>query len=280
MGSGQRGLLFGTAGIPLSSRESSYKAGIERIRELGLGCMELEFVHGVRLNKAGTIAIRDTALRLNIKLSAHSPYYINLNSRDSTKVEDSRWRIIQTAQIASLCGATSITFHSGFYMGDSPEKVFQVVRDNLKQVMEKLGENTVDIWVRPEISGKFSSFGTLDEVLELSALFEKVAPCIDFAHWHARHGDLFNSYGEFCGLLKKVAQKLGPQALEQMHIHISGIAYGKAGELKHVNLEESDLNYQELLHALADFHCNGVVICESPNLEKDAILLQETYRKF
>jgi len=62
-----------------------------------------------------------------------------------------------------------------------------------------------------------------------------------------------------------------------MHIHLSGIHYGAKGELKHLNLKEADLRYAELLQALRECRAKGMVICESPNLEEDALLLQATY---
>jgi Endonuclease IV (EC 3.1.21.-) len=65
--------------------------------------------------------------------------------------------------------------------------------------------------------------------------------------------------------------------LDSRHIHISGIEYGKKGEIKHLNLEESDLNYVEILRALKDFRVKGVVISESPNIEEDAILMKKKY---
>ena len=40
------GLLFGTAGIPRSTKIKSTQSGIERIAELRLGGMEMEFVRG------------------------------------------------------------------------------------------------------------------------------------------------------------------------------------------------------------------------------------------
>jgi len=75
-----------------------------------------------------------------------------------------------------------------------------------------------------------------------------------------------------------VEAKLGRQALDNMHIHVSGIAYGKSGEAKHLNLRESDFNYVEFIQALSDYNVKGLVINESPNLEEDALLLQQTYR--
>ena len=62
-----------------------------------------------------------------------------------------------------------------------------------------------------------------------------------------------------------------------MHIHVAGIAYSQKGELKHLNLKESDFQYAELLQALKDYNAKGIVICESPNLEEDALLMQATY---
>jgi len=34
-----------------------------------------------------------------------------------------------------------------------------------------------------------------------------------------------------------------------------------------------------LLRALRYFNAGGILICESPNLEEDALLLQQIYRK-
>ena len=133
------------------------------------------------------------------------------------------------------------------------------------------------VWLRPEVMGKGTAFGTLDEVLRLSAELEGVAPCIDFSHYHARTGE-FNSYPEFAAALQAVQERLGQDALDNSHLHVSGIAYGSnRGEIKHLNLKEADLRYTELLRALKDYAAGGCLICESPNLEEDALLLQEAY---
>jgi deoxyribonuclease-4 len=270
-------LLFGPAGVPRSTRTMSTAAGIERVAELGLGCMELEFVQGVRMSRETALTVAEIASKKKIALTAHSPYFINLNAREPEKIRASQERILQTARIAALCGATSIVFHAAFYLGDPPSQVYEQVRKQLQQITSQLRDEGNQVWIRPEVTGKSSQFGTLEEVIELSAEVESVAPCIDFAHWHARTGK-FNSYDEFTFALKQVEAKLGRQALDNMHIHVSGIAYGKSGEAKHLNLRESDFNYAELIHALSDYNVKGLVISESPNLEEDAMLLQQAYR--
>ena len=270
------GLLFGTGGAPHSSKTNTTIDGIRRIAELGLGCMEIEFVQGVRMGEAGARLVAEIAAKEGVKLSAHAPYFINLNAHEPEKIRASQDRILQTARIGSICGAESVVFHTAFYLGGPPPEVYAQVKKYLAEVVNRLKREDIQVWIRPEIMGKPSQFGTLEEILELCAELERVAPCIDFAHWHARTGE-FNSYPEFASVLQQVRERLGRAALDDMHIHVSGIAYGKKGEIKHLNLKESDFNYVELLQALRDYDAKGVVICESPNLEKDALLLQEAY---
>ena len=175
-----------------------------------------------------------------------------------------------------MCGEQSVVFQTAFYLGDPPEKAYNTIKKYLEEVLEQLKRENIRIWIRPEVMGKHSAFGTIEEVLSLCTGLEGVAPCMDFAHWHARTG-AYNSYQEFASVLQQIQERLGRAALDDMHIHVSGIAYGKKGEIRHLDLKESDLKYTELLKALRDYEVTGLVICESPNLEEDALLLQETY---
>ena len=105
-------------------------------------------------------------------------------------------------------------------------------------------------------------------------------PCIDFAHLHARRGDgSFNSYAEFMAALKLVASGLGPRGLSSLHIHLSGIEYGPKGEKKHLPLAEADLKYKDLFKALIDLKAGGRILCESPLMEDDALLMVKTYKR-
>ena len=269
-------LLFGTGGPPHSAKTKTTIDGIRRIAELGLGCMELEFVQGVRMGEAGARLVAEVAASEGVKLSAHAPYYINFNAHEPEKIIASQERLLQTARIASLCGAQSVVFHTAFYLGDPPDKAYNTIKKYLEEVLNQLEQKTIQIQLRPEVMGKGSQFGTVEEVIKLCTELEGLAPCIDFAHWHAVTG-AYNSYPEFVSILEQLEGGLGRAALDDMHIHCSGIKYGAKGEIKHLNLEESDLQYVELIKALRDYEVKGLLICESPNLEEDALLLQETY---
>ena len=269
-------LSFGTAGAPRNPENLTTVDGIKRIAELGLDCMEVEFVQGVRMSKETAKQVSVVAANRNIRLSVHAPYFINLNARETEKIQASQLRLIQSARMAALCGAADVVFHSAYYMGTTPEQTYDNVKKYFLEVIDQLKKENISVNLRPEVMGKLSQFGALDELLNLSAETNGVAPCIDFAHWHARTGKN-NSYEEFCGILAKIEKRLGKTSLGNMHIHVAGIAFGNKGELNHLNLEDSDFKYEELLRALNDFKVGGILICESPNLEDDARLLQTHY---
>lgn len=272
-------LRIGTAGIPLSAEPRSSQAGIKRLAQLGLGCMELEFVRSVRMKEPTAEDVKATAKSEDIELTVHAPYYVNLNSRESDKVSASKKRILKAAKIGWAAGAKSITFHAAFYHDDSEDKVYEVVKRELKEVREQLNEEGNMIHLRPETTGSPTQFGTVEEIVQLAVEIPGVWPCVDFSHLHARSKGAYNTYEEFSNVLKFIEQKLGRQALDNLHMHISGIDYGLKGEKKHLILKESDMNYQGVLQALYDFNVCGWLICESPNLEEDALLLQEYYSK-
>ena len=271
-------MLFGTAGIPRSSPAPDILSGIRRIAELGLGVMEMEFVRGVNMSKELASRVRVTARECKVKLTAHGPYWINLNAKEKQKLKNSHRHIMDTARAAHAAGAESITFHAASQMGDFPDDALAKTEKELRSVFNNIRAQGINVDIRPELAGKLAQVGSLDEILRLSKNIDGVLPCIDFSHNHARSGK-DNTYEEFAAVLKKIRRKLGKGSLSRMHIHVSGIEYGPRGEKKHLTLKDSDFNYKELLRALKSMNCGGFVICESPNLEEDALLLQRCYKR-
>lgn len=270
-------LKFVTAGQPICNGTAGYKRAFEILEELGLDGMELEFVHGVRMTEANQNLVRDIVKEKNMVITAHGPYYINLNSKEDEKIEASVKRILDTARMGQSLGAFSVTYHAAFYMGKSSKEVSERVHKSMEEICTVLDEEKLDIWVRPETTGKPTQWGNLEEIVELSKNFKQVLPCVDFSHLHARTNGLYNTYDEFCAIFDTIGTELGDYALNNFHAHIAGIEYGEKGEKKHLLLEESDMNYKDLLKAFKKFDIKGVVVCESPIMEKDAVILKEFY---
>ena len=271
-------LNFLTAGMPLVTGKGGYPKAIEILREMNLDGMEVEFVHGVRMSDETRAFLKEIQKESPLVLTAHGPFYINLNSKEEDKVEASVQRIIDTAKAASDFGGYSITFHAAFYMGMPQDAVYKKVEESMARVCATLAEEGNTIWVRPETTGKGTQWGNLEEIVKLSKTFEQVLPCVDFSHLHARTNGKYNTYDEFCAIFDHIAKELGSNAIENFHAHIAGIEYGEKGEKKHLMLKESDMNYKDLMKAFKEFGVKGVVVCESPIMEEDAVLLKEYYQ--
>lgn len=270
-------LNFLTAGMPLSTGKGSYPRAFEILDEMELDGMELEFVHGVRMSDENRGFVSRIQKDKNFIITAHAPFYINLNSLEPDKVDASVQRIVETGLVAGSAGAFSITFHAAYYHGHDKDKVFNQVKNKVGQIVDVLKQENSSVWVRPETTGKGTQWGDLDEIIELSKEVENVLPCIDFSHLHARFGGIYNTYDEFSAIFEKLGNELGQYALDNFHGHLAGIEYGAKGEKKHLILEESDMNYRDLLKVMKEFHVKGALVCESPNIEDDAKLIKNYY---
>lgn len=270
-------LRFGTAGIPITAPKRDTINGIAFVRELGLECMELEFVRSINITIDRTKEIAETAKKNDVVLTCHAPYYINLNSKEKPKIYASIKRIIDSAKILDACDGYSVCFHPAYYGGMEKEKTYETVLENIKKIVKHAQDLGLKIWIRPETTGKPSAFGDYEECVKLAEEVEQVLPCIDFSHLHARTNGGFNTFEEITKVLNYVEKKLGKNALNNMHIHYNGINYTEKGERNHLNLKESDANYKEVLKAWKEYNIKGCVISEAPNIEQDALLMQKTY---
>lgn len=312
-------LNIGVGGIPLSTKKVSTQEGILRIKELGLDLMEMEFVHGVKISAENAVKINEVRQEAGIELTVHGPYYINLASLENRKFYGSIKYISDSVYIGGLAGARSVTFHPAFYQGFSANEIYDKVKKAITKIYEtfdqkKFADHPVrsgQAVIAPELTGKPSQFGDLEELIRLAGDFKdsNLKFCIDFAHKFARSNGKFNSYQEFVAMFEQVESALGKEFLQDMHMHVSAINYGDKGERNHLtflqSFEEYELqgidipqlkphfaaleekgkttkcafNWQELLQAIKDKNVGGYLVCESPILELDALLLKQYYEK-
>ncbi|OGO72736.1 MAG: hypothetical protein A2Z49_03965 [Chloroflexi bacterium RBG_19FT_COMBO_56_12] len=272
---------FGTVGAPSSTpkKPGGSVGGVLRLAELDLLAFELGWVQSVRVSEQTCEEIRATAQAQNVLISVHASYFINLNA-DDEEWPKSRKRLMDAAHYGNLAGASDIIFHPGSYFGHEPAEVLPIAIQRLEGCVQELRSAGNPVTLRPETMGKSAMLGSLEDTLAMSRSIPGVEPCLDFAHLHARSGDgSVNSYDEWMHLLDGYAKVLGTEALSRLHIHLSGIEYGPKGEKKHLKLEDSDLRFNELLRALRKAGCGGRILCESPVLEEDALLMKKIWDK-
>lgn len=270
---------FGTVGAPKSTakKPGGSVGAVLRLAELGLDALELGWVQSVRVSEQTCADIRATGQEQDVLISVHAPYFINLNA-DEEEWPKSRKRLMDAAYFGNLAGASDIIFHPGSYFGLPPAEVLPKAIQRLAGCVEELRLAGNLVALRPETMGKSAMLGSLEDTLAMSQAIPGVLPCLDFAHLHARPGDgSMNTYAEWNRVLESYAEALGEAALQNLHIHLSGIAYGPKGEKEHLPVEEADLDLKALFRALDNLGCQGRILCESPAMEDDALILKAKF---
>jgi len=270
---------FGTVGAPAATpaHPGGSVGAVQYLSGIGLGAYELAWVQSVRVTEATCAAIRDAAQAADVLLSVHAPYYINLNA-SAEEWPKSRKRLMDAAHFGHLAGATDVIFHPGSYFGRPPAEVLETALPRLRGCVDELRQSDNPVRLRPEVMGKAAMLGSLEDVITMSRQVDGVEPCLDFSHLHARAGDgSMNAYEDWKRLLLQYRRALGANSLKHLHCHLSGIEYSTKGERRHLMLRESDFDLNGLMRALAELKCGGRVVCESPVMDEDALLIQKAW---
>jgi len=261
-------LYIGPAGPPADTPEDSRTLeAIDQCVKHGWDTMEVAFVYQVHIGEKEAEKVAAHSKKLSFPLSAHGSYYINLAAKEPKKIGASRSRIVQAAVRIAQAGGHSVVFHSAFLMGRDSSAVTALVIEQLKKVEEELKAKGTKVWLRPELTGKPTQHGDVEELIKVCNKVETALPCIDWAHLYARTGGQFNSYEEWCAVLDRLARGIkNKNVLERMHMHLSGIEFGPRGEKRHIPLSTCELRYKELMQALKQAGVAGTLIVEAPEV--------------
>ena len=249
---------------------SDYTANFKRFAKNGLGCAEVEFTHSIYMkNNKIAKAVGEAAKKHKIDLSVHCPYYINLISADKMKIGASKKRIITSAERGHHMGADYVVFHSGFFQDMDRKDVAEKIAEQIGKIQDVIKEKGWKINLAPELTGKASQFGSVDELMWLVKKTNCYF-CVDFAHEFARNVGKI----DYPGLFEKLKD------FKHLHCHFSGIEFGPKGEKRHQVVEKGFFIplAQELLkwEALGggEEQRTATIISESPVTWEDSVKMK------
>jgi len=276
-------IKFGPAGNPIGFNGQTVKV-CDYIRDIGLDAYEYQATYGVKIQKQSGLKLGENALDNNVRVSMHAPYYINLSAQKEDVLGRSIERLVQSARVAEWIGAYRIVFHPGFYTKYTPSQALDRCKRAITELLEKLDSLGIKKFTfAPETTGKRSQLGSLDEIIDICQSFDHFSPTIDFAHVHARGRGCIRGaedYHRILGKLENGIDEIGSK-LEALHCHFTRIEYTDAGERKHHVLMETEYGppLEPLLEALVECGWDATIICETPFLEKDALVMKQNYQK-
>ncbi|MBW2986331.1 TIM barrel protein [Candidatus Woesearchaeota archaeon] len=257
-------VLIGPGGIG-----SDYNSNFKRFAAAGLTCAEVEFTHSIYMkNNKIAKTIGDAAKKQKIDLSVHCPYYINLISADKVKIGASKKRIITSAERGHYLGAKYIVFHAGYYGKFPREEAYEGIKEAIEDMQDFIKEKKWKVKLAPEVMGKDSSFGTIDELYDLHKE-TKCAVCVDFAHLKAHYRGKID-WEHVMKTMKKF--KFSP-----LTAHMSGIEWGPKGEQRHAMTQTKEI--KEMLQQIKKHKLSIRIINESPDTFGDAVKTLKLYNQ-
>jgi len=263
-------MRFGPAGYP-SSVKSSKNSGsdaLNLIKSIELNALEMEFVHGARMSAAKAKEIGAKAKELDIRLSAHAPYYISFNSENQETRVKSVSYVMDTVRAAHNLGAYIIVIHAAHYGKTPPKEATDSVITGLNKCKEIMDdENIKDVILGLETMGRPATWGTLKEIGEVMDNIPGVRPVLDVGHVHARYNGSLKTKEDMSSLTDEFFLLSG----DMPHFHISCMQYTDKGEKEHIPLSAKDPDMSLLAEALSGCKKDCTFICESPLLEEDAL---------
>lgn len=275
---------FGPAGNSESFSKMGYKNSLDvpdYIVKMGLDCYEYQCGRGVNIGEEKARLLGEKAAKAGITLSLHAPYYISMSSTEEEKRDNSVNYILASARAVNAMGGDRIVVHTGSCGKISRSDALDLALDTMRKAIAALdGEGLSNIHICPETMGKVNQLGTLEEVLELCLLDERLIPCIDFGHLNARDMGSLKSFADYENIFLKIKDKLGTDRLKGFHSHFSKIEYTTGGEKRHLTFEDTVYgpDYQPVMELTCKYGCNPVFICESAGTQaEDAKQMKDYY---
>ncbi len=279
-------IKFGPSGNSDSFYEQGYKSSSQMpawLAGMGLEAYEYSCTKGVKVGEATAAEIGQQAKENNIFMSIHAPYYINMSSVEEEKRENSKRYILETLRAAKWMGADRIVVHTG-----SCSKVDRATA--LRYALKTLGETVEladaagfgDVHICPEVLGKHNQLGTIEEIMEMCRVDERIIPTIDFGHVHARGLGRLNSEEDFAEVIDIIENSIGKERTKNIHCHFSRIEFSKGGEKRHWNFSDTQFGpeFEHLAPILVKRKMEPVIICESRGkMAEDALEMKKIYQK-
>ncbi len=275
---------FGPAGNSNSFSEMGYKNSLqvpEYLVKMGLDHFEYQCGRGVNigLEKAHDLGV--LAAENGITLSLHAPYYISMSSVEEEKRLNSINYILQSARAVNAMGGNRIVVHTGSCGKITREYALELACDTMKLALKALdNEGLGHIHICPETMGKVNQLGTLEEVMALCSLDERLIPCIDFGHLNARDQGRFKTPDDYEQVFKTIENRLGADRLHSFHSHFSKIEYTVGGEKRHLTFADTVFgpDYEPVMECVVKYGCAPVFVCESDGTQaEDARTMKEYY---
>ena len=240
-------------------------------------------VSGVTDSFGELYSIGDLARRLDVSLSLHTPYYMDLGSNNEL-TDNCIDSIRYSAVVANALGANVVTTNLGLYnpnidMDEADENII----NNVAMIMDWWNDNGLKPKLGIEITGKDNIFGSLEQVLDICEQIDGVIPVINWPNYYSRSRPSTWNADEIQSWEVEDFQYAIEQAAlfndGKVHTLFSGIEQRNSSDVRLSPIKKGALKFETLAECLIDMKPDITIISSSPLLEHDAMYMRTIHER-
>ena len=277
-------IRFGPAGASLSFAAEGHKHTYEMpawLNARGLNAFEYSFGRGVNIGEASAKKIAAEAMKYDVQISVHAPYYVNFASPEEPKVENSYRFVHDSLRALTWFGGERCVVHTATKGKAEYADAVALAKSRLYKVAQMVADEFPDKLVCFETMGKRSQIGDVEDILDFCTISPNFIPTFDFGHINSRECGVIRAKDDYRRIIDRLFAVLGEDKARRLHVHFSKIEYSQAGEIRHLTFEDTKYgpDFNPLAELFAEYKMTPVVICESSGTQaEDAASMRDIYK--
>ncbi len=214
---------------------------------------------------------------LDVKMTLHTPYYIELAEKDTDPVQKSKRAFKYGAVMADQIEAETIITHLGLRREDQNDDYLEdSAVENLRQLRDWISENCeTDMRIGLETQTGEDVFGSLDETLDICSQVSGTVPVINFAHIKSEEKyplEDEEDFAEIFDLCKKFVS-------DDYYVTFSGVEKRRRDECRLTPIKRGELQFEDLVYHLIKREDDVTIISTSPLKEHDAMYMKVIFER-
>jgi deoxyribonuclease-4 len=215
---------------------------------------------------------RDVAKELDVKISLHTPYYVDF-CNEERMILDSIQHTIWGGVIADALDSEYLITHLGLASKDRKKSLAKTAT-SLKQISEKMSSLKIKPKLCIENSGKEEVIGSPEEIDHLLSSVKGITSITNISHIYSSRKNSPTEQEEFSEIVEETKKKKRP-----LYFEFSGVEFLDQSEYRITPIKKGNLKFEPFADALADFDDEITLISFSPLLEHDALYMKVIFER-
>ncbi len=214
---------------------------------------------------------------LDVNMSLHTPYYMELSERDTEPVEKSKRAFKYGAVMADQLQAQTVITHLGLQKKDQDVDYLESSAvENLRELRDWMSQKCkTEMKIGLEVQTGDDVYGDLDQTLDICRKVSGTIPIINFAHIKADGVYPLEDEEDFAEIFDMCEKFIS----DEYYVTFSGVEKRRRDECRLTPIKRGDLQFEELVYYLIKSEENITIISTSPLKEHDAKYMKAIFER-